>query len=419
MKINDLLTENEDQYATAYDLNLGTSRLTKDSKPAKPEKGSKNSEYSKPSDEYAVKTPELEKAALMVKNGEMTSRDYWKLVGQHKPVYKYADVPEPATTDDMVAGLRGNNQYEKIGKKIPDGELVHLRLDINAYKNYNVWAPTIHAPKPSGGIGSSISHLPTAIVTNVTFTVESAKNTTNKQSPLKIATGEAEKFPVATVTGNYEQASTVDAYTEAKSALNDPTWIQVGMDPRRHSYFYNRENRRPVVGGSRAIQIGGLILLKGPIVYGKRSDYLYEEQSAEFYRQLDEEIMDELSYHGRPCTKNCAGHDTGNKWQKNSFSKMGNISIDAKVAKANTRVRDPRHPSFNNGTDIAKTHLQKGINTISGGVKDARGRFTKHTGPHDARFKENYATNDHLGFGGERPADTPVIEQNKPKRKKN
>lgn len=408
MKISQLLNEEE------------SPGRVKEIKPPQPPKGSKNSEYTKPSEEYAVRTAELEKAAMMVKNGEMSSREYWKLVGQHKPVSSYTDIPEPATMSDMVAGLRGNGQYEKIDADIPDGELVHLRLDINAYKNYGVWAPTIHTTKSGGGIGQSISHMPVAIVNNVTFTVESAKNTTNKQSPLKIATGEAQKFPVATVTGNYEWAAPEDAKKQAQAALSDPNWIQVGMDPRRHSYFYDRKNRRPVISGSRAIQIGGLILLKGPIVYGKRSDYMYESPSAALYKQLDEEIMDELSYFGRPCTDKCQGHRAGDQWQKRQFDKVveepiTDPLINRKVAAANSRIRDPRHPSFNNGTDIAIDQLKKGINTISGGVKDASGRFTKYTGPE--RYKENYATNDHLGFG-ERPADIPVIEQQKNKKRK-
>lgn len=149
----------------------------------------------------------------------------------------------------------------------------------------------------------------------------------------------------------------------------------------------------------------------------KKPSSLYARQSATFYKQLDEEIMDELSYYGRPCTKRCQGHDAGNKWQKRAFANMGTIPVATKLANALLRVSNPKHPSFNTGTDIASDHLLKGIKTISGGVKDDTGRFTKYTGPIDARFAENYATNDHLGFG-ERPDDTPVIEQRKSKKRK-
>ena len=155
--------------------------------------------YKKPSAEYTVRTPELEKAAELVKKGEMTSRDYWKLVGQYKPVTKYNDIPNPASIKDLVYSLHGKNQYEKIDVDIPDGELVHLRLDINAYKNSNVWAPTIHAATPGGGIGTTISHMPSAIVNNASMHVENVKDISHKQHPVKIATGEHGKYPVKTI----------------------------------------------------------------------------------------------------------------------------------------------------------------------------------------------------------------------------
>jgi hypothetical protein len=274
MKIKELLQENEMPFTRDREREI---------KPEKPEKGSNNTEYTKPNTTYNVRTAELEKAADKVKNGEMSSREFWKLVGKHNPVTKYDEVPDPASIKDMVASLRGNGQYDKIDKDIQDGQLVHLRLDINAYKNYNVWAPTIHSVKSGGGIGPSISHMPTAIVNNVSFTVEKTEDPTHKQNPIRIATGEIDKYPVATVTGNYEWANAEDAKKEAQAAMNDQTWIQVGMDPRRHSYFYDRSNRRPVVGGDRAIQVGGLILLKNP-TYGKRSDFLYENS-------IDREII--------------------------------------------------------------------------------------------------------------------------------
>lgn len=280
MKIHELLNETETPYVRNRDH---------EPKPAKPDKGSKSPGYEKPNTSYNVRTAELEKAASMVKNGEMSSREFWKLVGKHNPVHPYKEIPEPASIKDMVAALRGNGQYDKIDKDIPDGQLVHLRLDINAYKNYNVWAPTIHAVKPGGGIAATISHMPTAIVNNVTFTVEKTQDPNHKQNPIRIATGEIDKYPVATVTGNYEWATPNDTKQQAQEAMQNPNWIQVGMDPRRHSYFYDRSNRRPVIGGSRAIQVGGLILLKDP-KYAKRSDFLYENS-------VDTDIINWLKYY--------------------------------------------------------------------------------------------------------------------------
>jgi len=60
----------------------------------------------------------------------------------------------------------------------------------------------------------------------------------------------------------------------ANNALAYDDWIQIGMDPERHCYFYDRKSQEPVIAGSMAIQIGGLIMLKYP-VYANKSKFLY------------------------------------------------------------------------------------------------------------------------------------------------
>lgn len=229
--------------------------------------------------EFDDKHPELIAAAQKLKRGEITSRDYWKLVGKYRPVTPYKELPDSATRQDLERGLKGKGQAEKIDVDVEAGQKVHLRLDIPAYTRHNVWAPTIHADKGSGKIGSSISHRATAIIDNPVMHVEGGNDINHKDHPINIANGERSKYPLATITGNWVTATTEEARAEAELAMKDPSWIQVGMDPRRHQYFYNRANRRPVKSGSRAIQIGGLIFVKDP-VYGKRSDFVYETKKS-------------------------------------------------------------------------------------------------------------------------------------------
>lgn len=355
MKIYELLTENKNETPFIRDRD----REVLD---PKPELGSKNPEYSKPDAKFEKRITKLEDAIKLVINGKMSKQEYWDLVGQLKPVTPYENIPEPATLKAMVAALRGKGQYEKIDKDIPDGQLVHLRLDINSYENFNVWAPTIHGASPKGGILLPISHMPTAIVNNVTFTVV---------DPTRIGTGEKNKYAVATVTGNYEWATPADTVKEANAAMRDPKWIQVGMDPRRHSFFYNRATRIPVVSGSRAIQIAGLILLKDP-KYGNISDYLYE---ADILKQIDEEILAELAGTGNgstfvygspkvnqphPCVdKNdpsCPGHKAGLKYQLTHTTEP--------------IIDDPDHPSFTNGREQAANMIARRFKAISPTIRN-------------------------------------------------
>jgi hypothetical protein len=60
----------------------------------------------------------------------------------------------------------------------------------------------------------------------------------------------------------------------ANKALNSDSWAQVGMDPTRHSYFYDRKTMRPIVSADMAIQIGPLVLAKNP-VYGDVSKFQF------------------------------------------------------------------------------------------------------------------------------------------------
>ena len=58
--------------------------------------------------------------------------------------------------------------------------------------------------------------------------------------------------------------------------MNDKEWTQVGMNPYRHSFFYDRSggqrNGRPVVGADEVIQIGGMLLAKN-VKYGNTGDF--------------------------------------------------------------------------------------------------------------------------------------------------
>ena len=56
--------------------------------------------------------------------------------------------------------------------------------------------------------------------------------------------------------------------------MNDPTVVQVGFDPERHSYFYDRMTTQPVVSADIVVQIGPLLLAKNP-QFGAKKDFKY------------------------------------------------------------------------------------------------------------------------------------------------
>jgi hypothetical protein len=223
------------------------------------------------------RVPELTAAAQKIQSGEMSWQEYQELVNKHKPVEPYAFIPKPASTAAMQRGL-DIKKIEKINQPVEDGTPVLLRLDIPAYKDHGVWVPTVHNSN-----GKTIRHGSTSIINNITI-----KLPTN--AALNIATGKKNKSPIATLAGNWENATPKDAYRMANHALKDPSWIQVGMDPERHSYFYDRKTQQPVIGGDRVIQVGGVVLLKNP-KYDDPKHYPYEESLQESLKSVDQDII--------------------------------------------------------------------------------------------------------------------------------
>ena len=46
------------------------------------------------------------------------------------------------------------------------------------------------------------------------------------------------------------------------------------MDPKEHSFFYDKRTDQPVVGGSESYSVGNTVFVKNP-VYGRPEDFRY------------------------------------------------------------------------------------------------------------------------------------------------
>jgi hypothetical protein len=79
--------------------------------------------------------------------------------------------------------------------------------------------------------------------------------------------------------GDYVNVTPEQAFAEAQRAIKDPSYVQIGIDPTRHAYFYDRRTTLPVVSAEEVLQIGNMILAKKP-VFGRKQDFLYNIDSA-------------------------------------------------------------------------------------------------------------------------------------------
>jgi len=212
--------------------------------------------------DVSQRVPELTIAANLLKAGKIGADDYAQLVNALKPVTPYAFVPKPATRSEAMNALTENKRQGYGGtSKIEGGEKSDLRLDIPAYTGHGVWVNSVHrAGAPTSYSSTSSVNTPEMILP--------------QDKALKVATGETAKSPFAVMRGEWNPLSEKEAVKGAQKYLNDPDWIQVGMDPERHSYFYDRATMQPVIGGEQAVQVGPLVLVKNP-VYGDTSEFKF------------------------------------------------------------------------------------------------------------------------------------------------
>jgi hypothetical protein len=212
------------------------------------------------------KVPEMEAAAKAVQEGTMKHKDYDKVVNKHKPVKPYTFVPQPASDEDADRALMENKKPQWRGaERWPSGRKVGLRLDIPAYENHGVWVNSIHDEEGNGDSKYKTSYGPVSSVKNATFDAGPSK-------AIKVATGEQNKSPFARIKGELHHMHESEAVDHMKKYLNHPDYAQVGMDPRRHGFFYDRKTMKPITHAEHVVQIGPLVLAHKP-TYGERETY--------------------------------------------------------------------------------------------------------------------------------------------------
>lgn len=147
---------------------------------------------------------------------------------------------------------------------VEEGRRVSSRLDIPAYDQRGVWAVTLHE---LGKGGKAFAYGQSAILKNVDFT-------TDPKAALDIALGQA-KGTIARIEGDWVNHNPIETYQQALDLLNSDEWVQVGMNPYKHSYFYDKATMKPVKSASEVIQVGPLVLARKDkgLVYANVEDF--------------------------------------------------------------------------------------------------------------------------------------------------
>ena len=233
------------------------------------QKNAAASRVSNVSSDRFKRTDELQQAVTDLQEGKITQDEYNAMVDELRPVYPYEKVPAlttPADAKYALANGRGQSPEKAAKYGLPSdtlakGDFAQLRLDIPSYQEHDSWVVSVHTPKSTNrevqaayDAGTVIGYESVAAMTDVTFGM-------NQKAATKIAQGTS-KGTIATMLGKWKPISNQAAKVRADAAIKDPAWTQVGMDPFRHSYFYDRDTMRPVLSADEVIQIGPLVLAK-------------------------------------------------------------------------------------------------------------------------------------------------------------
>jgi len=225
----------------------------------------------KPNTEVTKRNTIMENAAKKVKEGELDVQEFRVIADQQKPVKVWESLPEMATFEDMFFALdakKSKSPFIGYNKRIEDGTKLSVRLDIPAYTRFDTWVLALKGPKD---VHSGMMYAPAVRLKNVDMTQ------TEKQleQAMDVAAGKA-KGPFAVMEGNYVEETAEDTYKLAEEALNSDEWIQVGFDPTRRGYFYDRETMEPVLNAEEIVQVGALVLAK-KAVKGDPKDFKFNK----------------------------------------------------------------------------------------------------------------------------------------------
>lgn len=223
-------------------------------------------------------------AARLLRDGKISRAEYDQYVNFYKPIatIDMGKLDAPATNDNMFQTVDSNKQ-DKINAPIADGEKVGLRMDLPARdrgiaKGINGAVVSIHEGNSGKATQGKVkSFQSAAYIKDVTFEPRSQKK------GLGIAAGEA-KQPLQTVEGTFFNVAPDEIFKRIKSLSGTDGWVQVGFDPTRHGYFYDRETKQPVVSASEMYQVGNFLLAKD-VKYAPTEEFDYaparEEAEAE------------------------------------------------------------------------------------------------------------------------------------------
>ena len=278
---------------------------------------------SKERKEKAAQPDSLVFTASQVKEGKMSVQKFRELVQKSdSPVTPMQEVPELVSVTNLARALSADKAGKgKIvglpGIEIQEGTNVGLRLDIPAYQDMDTWVNSIHFKDKVEGVRPGNAYSTASAGTNVEFGKHSSKS-------IRVATGTA-KSPFAVIDVEWQSQAPEQTHKEITAALEDSKqpesrWKQIGMNPNRSGFFYDKATFLPVSSASRVLQVGALVMAQDVQYVGREGATMFStkkesqpdlfgentqvssltEKERDNYNKLTEQENEAFEYPNRP-----------------------------------------------------------------------------------------------------------------------
>jgi hypothetical protein len=207
--------------------------------------------------------PKVAQALEHYLKGNISNAERINIMNQHLPIRKWSGLPPNATDEEIRNALMSNKQPLALAE-VPAGMRVGNRLDIPAYTQNGVYVDTVH---DINNKNKAVSYNRTGHLTDVDFSslpnsaVRMGLGTAEQAlTPLGAEIGKS-KAPIAMIKGTNVGTHDDEVRRMMAEYLNDPKWTQIGMDPRRHSQFYDKSTGMPVWSAEQKLQSGPLVMV--------------------------------------------------------------------------------------------------------------------------------------------------------------
>ena len=259
-----------------------------------------------PKSQRQKQNPKVKEAAEQFEEGKLTGKKFRAITKAELPIKPIDDMIDVPEFDEIVGALKSNQVKKGIvgvdDFEIADGTRLATRLDIPAYNDYDKWIVSIHDAGPKG---PSKAYSKSAKLTDVIFGGTEKLIGKDTKTALRIAKG-ADKSTFARMEGNWNSVADDDTISFAERLLKNKKngkyideageeWIQVGMNPYRASYFYDKATGQALQAADEVIQVGPLVFAKNALRIDssrvKEAIKSFEKRSG---RKLDPKNKDDI-----------------------------------------------------------------------------------------------------------------------------